>query len=142
VKLKQISRVQIAKLVVGGLVLALVVNSLVSPLFCPTASEQANAITMDDVQKTVKGIETSRRQQELLDQFSAAPFGSAEREKKLTALIDTLEPDAQIYVRSQPRSEQLNAITKKLREEGDALSRELQRQETQQKLCNLLCWWR
>jgi len=136
------AKLQIAKLVGGGLLLALVVNSLVSPMFCPTVSEQANAITMEEIQKTANGIETSRRQQKLLDQFSAAPSGSAEREETLSALIDTLEPDAQIYVRSQPRTEQLNAITEKLREEGDALNNKLQGQKTKQQLCNILCWWR
>jgi len=64
--------------------------------------------------------------------------GSAEREEKLAALISLLDPDTQVYIRSLPREDRIEAITKKIKEENDAREAAFAKQNLKQKLC----WWR
>jgi hypothetical protein len=126
------------KIAIGGAVLLFIAGAVLARLWCPSASERANAITMEDVQKQIKSYERSQKLAKAGKELAETRAGSAEREEKLEALISLLDPDSQAYIRSLPRGDRIEAITKKIKEENDSIEAGLKRQELKQKLC----WWR
>jgi hypothetical protein len=86
-------------LFIAGIVLA--------RLWCPSASERANAITMEDVQKQIKSYERSQKLAQAGKELAETRAGSTEREEKLEALISLLDPDSQAYIRSLPRGDRI-----------------------------------
>jgi len=130
-------RMMTVKLGIAFLVLAIAVV-VVARMWCPTASERANAITLEDVQSQAKSYETSKRLAKVGKELAETQFGSAEREEKLNELISLLDPETQAYVKSLPREDRLDAITMKLREANDAQERRLANLKASEKWC----WWR
>ncbi len=130
-------RMMTVKLGIAFLVLAIAVV-VVARMWCPTASERANAITLEDVQSQAKSYETSKRLAKVGKELAETQFGSAEREEKLNELISLLDPETQAYVKSLPREDRLDAITMKLREANDAQERKLANLKASEKWC----WWR
>lgn len=126
------------KFAIGGAVLLFIAGVVLARLWCPSASERANALTMEDVEKQIKSYERSQKLAKAGKELADTRAGSAEREKKLEALISLLDPDAQAYIRSLPREDRIEAITKKIKEENDAIAAGLARQKMEEKLC----WWR
>ena len=126
------------KIAIGGAVLLFIAGVVLARLWCPSASERANAITMEDVQKQIKSYERSQKLAKAGKELAETRAGSAEREEKLEALISLLDPDSQAYIRSLPRGDRIEAITKKIKEENDALDATLAKQKMKEKLC----WWR
>ncbi|HUS10365.1 MAG TPA: hypothetical protein VMZ30_07850 [Pyrinomonadaceae bacterium] len=126
------------KITIGGAVVLVIAGVVLARLWCPSASEQANAITMADIEREAKSYETSKKLAQAGKELAETRAGSAEREAKLEALISLLDPDTQVYIRSLPRGDRLEAITKKIKEQNDATEAALTRQELKQKLC----WWR
>jgi hypothetical protein len=125
------------KLGIGFLVLA-VAAVVVARMWCPTATERANAITLEDVQSQAKSYENSKKLAKAGKELAATQFGSTEREEKLNELISLLDPETQAYVKSLPREDRLDAITMKLREANDAQERKLANLKATEKWC----WWR
>jgi hypothetical protein len=93
---------------------------------------------MEDIERQVKSYETSKKFAQAGKELAETRAGSAEREEKLEALISLLDPDTQVYIRSLPRKDRIEAITKKIKEQNDATEAALTRQKLKQKLC----WWR
>ena len=127
-----------AKIAIGGAVLLFIAGVVLARLWCPSASERANALTMDDVQRQIKSYERSQKLAKAGKELAETRAGSAEREEKLEALISLLDPDTQAYIRSLPRADRIEATTKKIKEENDALDATLAKQKMKEKLC----WWR
>jgi len=125
------------KLGIGFLVLA-IAAVVVARMWCPTASERANAITLEEVQSQAKSYEHSKRLAKVGKELAETQFGSAEREEKLNELIILLDQETQAYVKSLPREDRLDAITMKLREVNDAQERKLSNLKAGEKWC----WWR
>ena len=125
-----------AKLLIVALSLA-VVGVILAMLWCPSATERANAISMEAIERDIKDYETSKKLAKAAEELAETRPSSAEREEKLNALINLLEPDTQLYIRS-PREDRLEAITKKIKEDTAAKERELAGQKLREKLC----WWR
>lgn len=100
-----------AKIAIGCVVVLLIAGVVLARLWCPSASERANAITMEDVEKQIKIYETSKKLAKAGKELAETRAGSAEREEKLEALINLLDPDIQAYIRSLPRAERIEAIT-------------------------------
>lgn len=126
------------KIAIGGAVVLVIAGVVLARLWCPSASEQANAITMADIEREAESYETSKKLAQAGKELAETRAGSAEREAKLEALISLLDPDTQVYIRSLPREDRIEAITKKIKEQNDATEAALTRQELKQKLC----WWR
>lgn len=126
------------KITIGSAVVLVIAGVLLARVWCPSAAEQANAITMEDIEREAKGYENSKKLAKAGKELADTRAGSAEREEKLEALISLLDPDAQLYIRSLPREDRIEAITKKIKEENDAREAALARQNLKQKLC----WWR
>jgi|GEM_PF-2289445 hypothetical protein len=116
----------------------LIVGLVLEGFWCPSASERANAITMEDVERDIKSYETSKKLATAGKELADTRAGSAEREEKLDALISLLDPNTQAYIRSLPREDRIEAITKKIKEENDRKEAAGKRQELKEKLC----WWR
>jgi hypothetical protein len=125
------------KLGIGFLVLA-IAAVVVARIWCPTASERANAITLEEVQSQAKSYENSKRLAKVGKELAETQFGSAEREEKLNELISLLDPETQTYVKSLPREDRLDAITMKLKEANVAQERKLANLKASEKWC----WWR
>ena len=130
-------RMMTVKLGIALLVLA-IAAVVVARIWCPTASERANAITLEEVQSQAKSYENSKRLAKVGKELAATQFGSAEREEKLNELISLLDPETQTYVKSLPREDRLDAITMKLKEENVAQERKLANLKASEKWC----WWR
>jgi hypothetical protein len=140
VKVKQrVSKFKIlsVKLGIGFLVMA-IAAVVVARMWCPTASERANAITLEEVQSQAKSYENSKRLAKVGNELAETQFGSAEREEKLNELISLLDPETQAYVKSLPRGDRLDAITMKLKEADVAQERKLANLKASEKWC----WWR
>jgi len=125
------------KIAIGSVVLV-IAGVVLARLWCPSAAEQANAITMEEIEREAKSYETGKKLAKAGKELVETRVGSAEREEKLEALISLLDPDTQVYIRSLPREERIEAITKKIKEENNAREAGLTRQKLKQKLC----WWR
>lgn len=125
------------KLGIAFLLLA-ITAVVVARMWCPTASERANAITLEEVQSQAKSYENSKRLSKVGKELAETQFGSAEREEKLNELISLFDPEIQAYVKSLPREGRLDAITMKLRETNAAQERKLADQKASEKWC----WWR
>jgi len=125
------------KIAIGSVVLV-IAGVVLARLWCPSAAEQANAITMEEIEREARSYETSKKLAKAGKELTETRVGSAEREEKLEALISLLDPDTQVYIRSLPREERIEAITKKIKEENNAREAGLMRQ----KLKQTLCWWR
>jgi hypothetical protein len=121
------------KTAIGGAVVLLIAGVVLARLWCPSASERANAITMEDIEKQVKSYETSKKLGKAGKELAETRAGSAEREEKLEALISLLDPNTQAYIRSLPREDRIEAITKKIKEENDAREAALTGQEMKEK---------
>jgi hypothetical protein len=93
---------------------------------------------MEDIEKQIKSYERSQKLAKAGKELAETRAGSAEREEKLEAPINLLDPDAQAYIRSLPRKDRIEAITQKIKEENDALDATLAKQKMKEKLC----WWR
>jgi hypothetical protein len=93
---------------------------------------------MEEIEREARSYETSKKLAKAGKELAETRVGSAEREEKLEALISLLDPDTQVYIRSLPREERIEAITKKIKEENNAREAGLMRQ----KLKQTLCWWR
>jgi hypothetical protein len=126
------------RIATGAAVVLLIAGVVLARLWCPSASERANALTMEDIEKQIKSYERSQNLAKAGKELAETRAGSAEREEKLEALISLLDPDTQSYIRSLPRTDRIEAITKKIREENDAIEAGLARQ----KMKETLCWWR
>jgi hypothetical protein len=126
------------KIAIGIAVVLVIAGVVLEGFLCPSASERANAITMEDVERDIKRYETSKKLAQAGREFAETRAGSAEREEKLEALISLFDPDTQAYIRSLPRGDRIEAITKKIKEENDSTETAIRRQELKQKLC----WWR
>jgi hypothetical protein len=126
------------KFAIGGAVLLFIAGVVLARLWCPSASERANALTMEDIEKQIKSYERSQKLAKAGKELAETRAGSAEREEKLDALISLLGPDTQVYIRSLPREDRIEAITKKIKEENDSIEAAQKRQELKEKLC----WWR
>ena len=131
-------RRQGVKIVIGGAVVLVIAGVVLATRWCPSASEQANAITMEDIEREAKSYETSQKLSKAGKELAETQAGSAEREEKLEALISLLDLNTQAYIRSLPREDRIEAITKKIKEENDAREAALTRQKMKEKLC----WWR
>jgi hypothetical protein len=127
-----------AKIAIGSAVVLVITGVLLARLWCPSAAEQANAITMEDIKRDIQSYETGKKLAKAGKELAETRAGSAEREEKLEALSSLLDPDAQVYVRSLPREDRIEAMTKKIKEENDSREAALKRRELKQKLC----WWR
>lgn len=127
-----------AKIAIGGAVLLFIVGVVLARLWCPSASERANAITMEDIEKQIKSYERSQKLAKAGKELAETQAGSAEREEKLEAWISLLDPNTQAYIRSLPRKDRIEAITQKIKEENDALDAT----QAKQKMKEKLCWWR
>ena len=126
------------KIAIGGAVLLFIAGVVLARLWCPSASERANAITMEDIEKQIKSYERSQKLAKAGKELAETQGGSAEREEKLEALIGLLDPNTQAYIRSLPRKDRIEAITIKIKEENDAVEAALAKQKMKEKLC----WWR
>lgn len=126
------------KIAIGSAVVLVIAGVLLARLWCPSAAEKANAITMEDVQREIQSYETSKKLAKAGKELAETRAGSREREEKLEALISLLGPDTQVYIRSLPREDRIEAITKKIKEENDSREAALKRRELKEKLC----WWR
>jgi hypothetical protein len=124
--------------IIGGSVVLVIAGVVLARIWCPSAIERANAITMEDIEKDAKSYETSKKLADAVKELAETRAGSAKHEEKLEALIALLDPKSQVYIRSLPREDRINAITMKIKEENDAKEGELARQKLKQKLC----WWR
>lgn len=111
---------------------------VVARMWCPTASERANAITLEEVQSQAKSYENSKRLAKVGKELAETQFGSGEREEKLNELISLLDPETQAYVKSLPLGDRLDAITMKLKEANVAQERKLANLKASEKWC----WWR
>lgn len=103
------------KIAICSAVVLMIAGVVLARLWCPSASEQANAITMEEIEREAKSYETSKKLAKAGKELAETRVGSAEREEKLEALISLLDPDTRVYIRSLPREERIEAITKKLR---------------------------
>ena len=126
------------KIAIGSAVVLVIAAVLLARFWCPPAAEKANAITMEDVQREIQSYETSKKLAKAGNELAETRAGSREREEKLEALISLLHPDTQVYIRSLPRKDRIEAITKKIKEENDNREAALKRRELKEKLC----WWR
>lgn len=126
------------KIAIGGAVLLFIAGVVLARLWCPSVSERANALTMEDIERQIKSYERSQKLAKAVKELAETRAGSAEREEKLEALIGLLDPDTQAYIRSLPRADRIDAITKKIKEENDAIEAGLAGQKMKEKLC----WWR
>lgn len=129
-------KIMSVKLGIGFLVLAIALV-VAARMWCPTATERANAITLEDMESQAKSYENSKKLGNAGKELAATQFGSAEREEKLNELISLLDPETQAYVKSLPREERLEAITMKLREANVAQERKLAKLKAEK-----WCWWR
>ncbi len=111
---------------------------VVARIWCPTASERANAITLEDIESQARSYENSKRLSKAGKELAATQFDSAEREEKLNELISLLDPETQAYVKALPREDRLDAITMKLKEENVAQESKLAKLKASEKWC----WWR
>jgi len=93
---------------------------------------------MEDIEREAKDYENSKKLAKAGKELAETRVGSAEHEEKLNALISLLDPDTQVYIRSLPRENRIEAITKKIKKENDDREAALARQKLKQKLC----WWR
>lgn len=123
---------------IGSVVMLMIAVLVLERLWCPSASEQANEIVLEDIERDAKGYETAKKLAKAGKDLAETRAGSIEREEKLEALISLLDPDAQAYIRSLPREDRIEAITKKIKEENDVREAALTKQQLKQKLC----WWR
>lgn len=65
-----------------GIAVALVIAGVVlERLWCPSASEQANAITMEDIERDIKRYETSKKLAKAGKELAETRAGSAEGEE-------------------------------------------------------------
>ena|ERR1041385_614753 len=126
------------RIAIGSALLLVIVGAVLARIWCPSAAEQANAITMEDIEREAKDYENSKKLAKAGKELAETRVGSAEHEEKLNALISLLDPDTQVYIRSLPRENRIEAITKKIKKENDDREAALARQKLKQKLC----WWR
>jgi hypothetical protein len=90
---------------IGSAVVLVIAGVVLARYWCPSASEEANAITMEDIERDAKSYETSKKLVKAGKELAETRVGSAEREEKLEALISLLDPDTQVYIRSLPRED-------------------------------------
>jgi|SRR5215213_230222 len=117
------------KIAIGSAVVLVIAGVLLARLWCPSAAEQANAITMEDIKREVQSYETSKKLGKAGKELAETRAGSREREEKLEAMLSLLDPDTQVYIRSLPREDRIEAITKKINEENDGREAALKRRE-------------
>jgi hypothetical protein len=122
------------KLVIGMLLLALV-GITTARLSCPSAIERADAISLEDVKRDVARIEAAKKMLKVLEEIAATPPGSAKYEEKINALIDLQDLDTQAYLKSLPREDRLEALTKKIAEGAAAKERENMLRAFKDKFC-------
>lgn len=125
------------KLGIAFLVLA-IAAVVIARMWCPTASQRANAISLEEVQGQARSLEKNKKLAKVGQELAATQLGSAGREEKLNELISLLDPEIQAYVKSLPREDRLDAITMNLREANAAQERKLADQKASEKWC----WWR
>jgi hypothetical protein len=125
------------KLWIGVLVPLLMIGGAAAAgmLWCPSASERANAITMEDIQREAKDYERSKKMAKAGKELAATPLGSADHEEALNTLISLLDPNTQAYIKALPREDRLAAITIKLQEENAATEKQIARQKAKERLC-------
>src|SRR4051794_24901832 len=95
------------KIAIGCAVVLVMVGLVLEGFWCPSASERANAITMEDVERDIKSYESSKKLAKAGKELADTPAGSVEREEKLDALISLLDPNTQTYIRSLPRGDRI-----------------------------------
>ena len=93
---------------------------------------------MEAIEREAQSYGTGKKLAPAGQELAVTRVGSAEHEEKLETLISLLDPHTQVYIRSLPREERIEAITKKIKEENNAREAGL----TRQKLKQTLCWWR
>jgi len=49
------------KIAISSAVVLVIAGVVLARLWCPSASEQANAITLEDIERDAKGYETSKK---------------------------------------------------------------------------------
>jgi hypothetical protein len=140
VKVKQrVPKFKILSLKLGIAFLVLAIAAVViARMWCPTASQRANAISLEEVQGQARSLEKNKKLAKVGQELAATQLGSAGREEKLNELISLLDPEIQAYVKSLPREDRLDAITMNLREANAAQERKLADQKASEKWC----WWR
>lgn len=74
------------KITIGSAVVLVIAGVLLARLWCPSAAEKANAITMEDVQREIQSYETSKKLAKAGKELAETRAGSREREEKLEAL--------------------------------------------------------
>jgi hypothetical protein len=123
------------KIIVVLLMLAFAGVAVSGWIWCPSPAERANAITREEIEKAAKASETSKKMAKAGQELAAAPFGSAEREEKLKALIGLFDPDTQAYINALPREDRIGAIALKIKEENAAKEKEIAREKAKERLC-------
>jgi hypothetical protein len=68
------------KIAIGGAVVLVIAGVMLARRWCPSASEQANAITMEDIEREAKSYETSKKLAKVGKELAETRVGSAERE--------------------------------------------------------------
>ena len=71
------------KFAIGGAVLLFIAGVVLARVWCPSASERANALTMEDVERQIKSYERSQKLAKAGKELAETRAGSAEREEKL-----------------------------------------------------------
>jgi len=86
---------------------------------CPSAADRANAITIEDVEKTAKGYERAKTLQRLGRQLETSP--PPERDRIIDAMINEFDSDTQTRIRALPtRGERLDAIRIEIEKDSEA----------------------
>lgn len=124
-----------AKLVAGVFILIIAGMRLSGWLWCPSAIELANAITMDSINKQGKALERSREMSRVVRELAALPPGSAEYEEKLNDLVDLFDPETRDYIKALPRKDRVDAMLTKMIEDKAAQQKENDRERAKQRLC-------
>ncbi len=98
------------KLVVGFVLLLVIIGGVLRSQ-CPSAIDRANAITMEDVQRSADGYKRAKALGVLGQQLEASRPDSPERDAIIDAMIATFDPAIQARMRAlTSRGDRLDAI--------------------------------
>jgi hypothetical protein len=100
-------------------VLLLVVTFGILRSQCPSAADRANAITMEDIEKSATGYERAKRLSRLGHQLETAP--PSERDAIIDSMINEFDAATQARIRAlATRGERLDAIREEIKKDNEA----------------------
>ena len=98
------------KLVVGFVLLLVIIGGVLRSQ-CPSATDRANAITMEDIQRSGERYKRAKALGVLRQQLEASRPDSPERDAIIDAMIATFDPAIQARMRAlTSRGDRLDAI--------------------------------